>query len=66
MMRAPTRSAPARCPAPENGRDPVFENSTTEYRLEQELTTAVIERFVRNNQLKVVDERTAMRFCADA
>ena len=38
---------------------PVFENSTTEYRLEQELTTAVIDRFVRNNQLKVVDERSA-------
>lgn len=38
---------------------PVFENSTTEYRLEEELTTAVIDRFVRDNQLRVVDQRTA-------
>lgn len=38
---------------------PVFENGTTEYRLEEEITTAVIERFVRNNQLRVVDERSA-------
>lgn len=38
---------------------PVFENATTEYRLEQELTTAVIDRFVRNNALRVVDERSA-------
>ncbi len=38
---------------------PVFENSTTEYALEQDLTNAVIDRFIRDNSLKVVDERSA-------
>lgn len=38
---------------------PVFENATTEYTLEQELTQAVIDRFVQDNHLKVVDERSA-------
>jgi outer membrane lipopolysaccharide assembly protein LptE/RlpB len=38
---------------------PVFDNATTQYRLEQEITDAVIDRFVRNNQLRVVDERSA-------
>src|SRR5437867_950514 len=38
---------------------PVFENQTTEYTLEQELTQAVIDRFVQDNHLKVVDERSA-------
>lgn len=38
---------------------PVFENSTTEYTLEQEITDAVIQRFVNDNRLKIVDERTA-------
>jgi outer membrane lipopolysaccharide assembly protein LptE/RlpB len=38
---------------------PVFENATTEYSLGQELTQAVIERFVQDNHLKVVDERSA-------
>lgn len=38
---------------------PVFENATTEYTLEQDITDAVIQRFVQNNQLKVADERTA-------
>ena len=38
---------------------PVFENATTEYTLEQDLTNAVIDRFVRDNSLKVVDERSA-------
>lgn len=38
---------------------PVFENGTTEYTLEQEITEAVISRFVQNNALRVVDERSA-------
>ena len=38
---------------------PVFENATTEYALEQEITQAVVDRFVQDNHLKVVDERSA-------
>lgn len=38
---------------------PVFENGTTEYSLEQEITQAVIDRFVQDNHLKVVNERAA-------
>jgi len=38
---------------------PVFENGTTEYTLEQDVTDAVIARFVADNHLKVVDERSA-------
>ena len=38
---------------------PVFENETTEYTLEQEITDAVIRRFVADNHLRVVDERSA-------
>jgi len=38
---------------------PAFENGTTEYTLEQDVTNAVIERFVKDNHLRVVDERTA-------
>ena len=38
---------------------PVFENGTTEARLEEEITNAVILRFVQDNHLKVVDEKTA-------
>jgi Lipopolysaccharide-assembly len=38
---------------------PVFENTTAEYNLEQDVTAAVIERFVQDNHLKVVDERAA-------
>ncbi len=38
---------------------PVFENATTEYTLEQQVTDAVIQRFVADNHLKVVDERSA-------
>lgn len=38
---------------------PVFENATTEYTLEQEITQAVVERFVRDNHLKVVGEKAA-------
>ena len=38
---------------------PVFENETSEYTLEQEITDLVIQRFVADNHLKVVDERAA-------
>ena len=38
---------------------PVFENGTTESSIEQEITDAVIQRFVTDNKLKVVDERSA-------
>lgn len=38
---------------------PTFENGTTEYTLEQEITTAVAQTFVRDNHLKVVDEKSA-------
>jgi hypothetical protein len=38
---------------------PVFENGTTEYTLEQDVTAAVVERFVRDNHLRIVDERSA-------
>jgi hypothetical protein len=38
---------------------PVFENATSEYTLQQEITDAVVERLVRDNRLKVVDERSA-------
>ncbi len=38
---------------------PVFENGTNQYTLEQDLTTAVVERFVADNHLRIVDERSA-------
>lgn len=38
---------------------PVFENATPEVRIEEEITNAVILRFVQDNHLKVVDEKTA-------
>jgi hypothetical protein len=38
---------------------PVFENTTTEYTLEQDVTNAVIDRFVKDNHLRIVDERSA-------
>lgn len=38
---------------------PVFENTTSEYLLPQEITDAVIARFVQDNHLRVVPERTA-------
>jgi hypothetical protein len=38
---------------------PVFENATTAYTLEQDVTDAVIRRFVEDNHLKVVDEASA-------
>lgn len=38
---------------------PVFENGTVEYTLEQDITNAVVDRFVRDNHLKVVEEKRA-------
>jgi outer membrane lipopolysaccharide assembly protein LptE/RlpB len=38
---------------------PVFENNTTQYSLEKEITDAVIAKFIADNHLKVVDERVA-------
>ena len=38
---------------------PVFENGTAQHTLEQEMTQVVIDRFVQDNHLKVVDERSA-------
>jgi hypothetical protein len=38
---------------------PVFQNGTTEYTLEQDVTNAVIDRFVRDNHLRVVDLKSA-------
>ena len=38
---------------------PVFENATTEHTLEQDVTNAVIERFVKDNHLRVVNEKEA-------
>ena len=38
---------------------PQFENGTSEYTIEQDITTAVVDRFVADNHLKVVDERSA-------
>lgn len=38
---------------------PVFENGTSEYNLEREITDAVIARFVADNHVKIVDERSA-------
>jgi hypothetical protein len=38
---------------------PVFENQTTEYTLEQDVTKAVIDRFVRDNHLRIVKEKDA-------
>ena len=38
---------------------PTFENGTTEYLLEKEITQAVIDKFIADNHLKVVDEKSA-------
>ena len=38
---------------------PQFENDTGEYTLEQIVTDAVIQRFVADNHLRIVDERSA-------
>ncbi len=38
---------------------PVFENGTPEAQLEQQLTDAVVQRFVKDNHLKIVDEKSA-------
>jgi len=37
----------------------VFENATSEIALQQEITDAVVQAFVRDNHLKVVDEKSA-------
>ena len=37
----------------------MFENATSEYTLEQEITDEVIQRFVRDNHLRIVDEKSA-------
>ena len=38
---------------------PTFANATAEYSLQQEITDAVIARFVQDNHLRVVDEHSA-------
>jgi hypothetical protein len=38
---------------------PMFENATTEYTLEQEITAVVDSSFIRDNHLRLVDERSA-------
>ena len=38
---------------------PVFENGTPEAELEKDITDAVILRFVRDNHLTIVDEKSA-------
>ena len=38
---------------------PVFENRTTEVTLEHEITDAVIQKFIQDNHLTVVDEKSA-------
>ncbi|MEY4070442.1 MAG: LptE family protein [Planctomycetia bacterium] len=38
---------------------PVFENGTPEAQLEQQVTDEVVQRFVRDNHLRIVDERSA-------
>ncbi len=38
---------------------PVFENGTPEAQLEQQVTDEVVQRFVRDNHLKIVDEKSA-------
>jgi outer membrane lipopolysaccharide assembly protein LptE/RlpB len=38
---------------------PVFENGTPEAQIERTITDAVIERFVRDNHLRIVDEKSA-------
>ncbi|MFH0779141.1 MAG: LptE family protein [Candidatus Eisenbacteria bacterium] len=38
---------------------PVFRNETLEYRIEEEITSAVIDKFVADNRLTVVGEKEA-------
>ena len=38
---------------------PLFENETSEYTLEQDVTDAVVKRFVTDNHLRIVDEKSA-------
>src|SRR5690348_2907867 len=35
---------------------PVFQNKTTQPTLEQQMTQAVVDKFIKNSKLKVVDE----------
>ena len=37
----------------------MFENTTPEAQLEREITDAVIDRFVKDNHLRIVDEKSA-------
>jgi hypothetical protein len=38
---------------------PQFENETSEYTLEQDVTNAVVQRFVTDNHMRIVDEKSA-------
>lgn len=38
---------------------PVFENGTPEAQLEQQITDAVVQAFVKDNHLRIVDEKSA-------
>lgn len=38
---------------------PQFENETSEYTLEQDVTNAVVQKFVTNGHLRIVDEKSA-------
>lgn len=38
---------------------PVFENGTPEAQLEQQVTDEVVQRFVRDNHLRIVDEKSS-------
>ena len=38
---------------------PLFENETSEYTLEQDITDAAVKVFVTDNHLRIVDEKTA-------
>jgi len=38
---------------------PVFENTTSEYTLEQDITNAIVAEFVSDNHLRIVDEKSA-------
>ena len=44
---------------------PVFENGTPEAQLEQQVTDEVVQRFVRDNHLRIVDERGGISWLAD-
>ena len=38
---------------------PTFENGTSEVQLEQDITNETVQRFVRDNHLRIVDEKSA-------